>query len=348
MMKCGKTAFTIIELMVVIMIASILVGLLFPAVQSAREVARGLACINNLRQIGIASHQYNDLFGSLPPGRIQLYDQRQSIRNDNCGNAYIDKSCLTHFLPFIELKNLYNAINHDLGIFSIQNVTVHTASLKQYQCPSDKLVTESPFLCDFGLDRIPVSSALGSKVRFARSSYCGLIGPLPVNGFRSPMNTCKVPASVQAQSLGAFRDVYSVSFQQMSKGLSETLIFTERRFRDIAEFERIIPGNSSLYGWMIAGNWGDTLISSISPINPSRLLSLGAGCRMFAMSASSEHPGGVNALFADGSVRFINQNIESWQVDTVSGWPSDANQLPDSTWENLPEMKIWQKITLIK
>ena len=69
---------------------------------------------------------------------------------------------------------------------------------------------------------------------------------------------------------------------------------------------------------------------------------------MFAMSASSEHPGGVNALFADGSVRFINQNIESWQVDTVSGWPSDANQLPDSTWENLPEMKIWQKITLIK
>ena len=103
MMKCGKTAFTIIELMVVIMIASILVGLLFPAVQSAREVARGLACINNLRQIAIASHQYNDLFGILPPGRIQLYDQRQSILNDNCRNSYIDKSCLTHFLPFIDV-----------------------------------------------------------------------------------------------------------------------------------------------------------------------------------------------------------------------------------------------------
>lgn len=122
--------------------------------------------------------------------------------------------------------------------------------------------------------------------------------------------------------------------------MSETLVVSERRFRDVEMFKQITPGEVSYYGWMVSGNWGDTLASSMMPMNPTRSVSLGAGFRSFAMSVSNEHPNGVQCLFGDDSVRFLTEQIESWNVDVESGWPAGSIQLFDTTWTKLPAMKL--------
>jgi prepilin-type N-terminal cleavage/methylation domain-containing protein/prepilin-type processing-associated H-X9-DG protein len=340
-------AFTLIEMIVVILVITIMVAMLLPAIQSAREASRRSACFNNLRQIGIATNQYHDLFGVIPPGRIQSYDQRLIARNEDCSNNFIDKSCLIHLLQFIDQQSIYSSINHNLSIFSIQNQTVHIVSVNQYQCPSDPGAFRASELNEMAIDRLPIFSGLLHNVKFSRSSYCGLIGPLPVSEFRSPLNSCKPSVELKMQILGPFRDSSSVSFSHLKRGLSNTLIFSERRFGEVDTLEKYISGQTGFFGWMISGNWGDTLSTSIMPINPADKVSFGAGNKMFAMSVSSEHPGGVGGLFADGSVRFLKSTIQSWHVDTVTGWPIGANQLQDGSWSNLPEMQLWQKITTI-
>lgn len=348
MFKSGREGFTLIEMLVVVMLIALLVGLLLSAVQSSRETARRIQCGNNLRQIGISIHQYHDLHGVLPLGRMQLYDPRFPVSQAPCNNLAIDKSCLIQLLPGLEQGRLFSAINHDLSIFSMQNLTVQRVSVSQFQCPSDAGSAELPLLSEFAMDRLSGFVEPGFDTRFSRSSYVAMIGPLPVNAFPSNRNHCKPSALVQSQSLGPFRDGQSIRFQEMARGLSETLVVSERRFRDVEMFEKITPGEASYYGWMVSGNWGDTLASSMMPMNPTRSVSLGAGCRTFAMSVSSEHPNGVQCLFGDGSVRFLSEQIESWNVDPESGWPVGATQLFDTTWTKLPEMKLWQKLSSVR
>lgn len=348
MVNSRRSGFTIIELLVVILITAILVGLLLPAVQSARESARRIQCSSQLRQIGIALHGYHDLYGCLPPGRMQLYDPRYAASFDPCNSLTIDKSCLTHLLPGLEQTNLYSAINHDLSIFSMQNLTVQRSTVAQFQCPSDSRSSDLPRLSEYSMDRLQGFVEQGQDVRYSRTSYLAMIGPTPVLGFKSYRNGCRVPALINQQSAGPFRDGYSLRFPQLLKGLSETLVFSERRFRDIEQFEKVTPGHYTLYGWMVSGNWGDTLASSMMPINGSRHVSLGAGSLWFAMSVSSEHSQGVQGLFADGSVRFITQDIDSWAVDSDSGWPVGSDQNQDTSWKNLPEMKLWQKLSSVR
>ena len=97
-----RQGFTLIELLVVIAIIAVLIALLLPAVQAAREAARRAQCINNLKQVGIAMHNYHDVAGSLPPG----------------GMAIVDGTWQLFILPYLELNTLYNAYNQD-GTYEI-------------------------------------------------------------------------------------------------------------------------------------------------------------------------------------------------------------------------------------
>ena len=127
--------FTLIELLVVIAIISVLIALLLPAVQGAREAARRLQCANNLKQIGIGLHNYLGIFDTFPPGRVRL-------RADFEGRCF---STLTQILPQLEQNVTFNSINfylnaddeNDVDLGGAPNATVRYSVVSAFLCPSD-------------------------------------------------------------------------------------------------------------------------------------------------------------------------------------------------------------------
>lgn len=119
--------FTLIELLVVIAIISLLIGLLLPAVQAAREASRGISCLNNLHQIGIGMHGYHEAHQSFPPGGIELIAMKPG------GRQY---SWCAFLLPFVEQQNLYDTIDFDKPYYVGKNIDAAQARLEIFVCPS--------------------------------------------------------------------------------------------------------------------------------------------------------------------------------------------------------------------
>jgi prepilin-type N-terminal cleavage/methylation domain-containing protein len=126
-MRGGRRGFTLIELLVVIAIIAILIALLLPAVQQAREAARRTQCKNNLKQIGIALHNYHDVARSLPPGRVR-------VPVDGQGRCY---SAYAFLLPHLEAQNLYRMIDFDLNPEDPANAAAMDQTISYFLCPSD-------------------------------------------------------------------------------------------------------------------------------------------------------------------------------------------------------------------
>ena len=126
--------FTLIELLVVISIIGVLISLLLPAVQSAREAARRAQCVNNLKQIGIALFNYENSVGAFPPGYIDYQNNPNNTPDLDMGAGW---GWAAMSLPFLEQQPLYNAINFNLAITSPSNSTAVVTSLTVFQCPSD-------------------------------------------------------------------------------------------------------------------------------------------------------------------------------------------------------------------
>src|SRR5262245_17125416 len=150
--------FTLIELLVVIAIIAVLIALLLPAVQAAREAARRSQCVNNLKQMGIALHNYHDALGSFPPGHL--------------GTGWNDWGPLVMLLPYVEQGTLYNTINfantgNSANPIVGPNVTSFITTINAYQCPSDT-------------DRLTGTILFnGSQTLFGHSNYCGNSGNAP-------------------------------------------------------------------------------------------------------------------------------------------------------------------------
>ena len=144
-MNRRRSGFTLIELLVVIAIIAVLIGLLLPAVQAAREAARRAQCVNNLKQIGIALHNYHDSALSFPPGRMQPYiGVGPTGKGGQCWRGGL--AVHMFILPFLEQTNLSNAFNfsHEPGQARRrrpptceQNVTVAITQMAAFLCPSD-------------------------------------------------------------------------------------------------------------------------------------------------------------------------------------------------------------------
>ena len=344
-MKCRRPdrwtlAFTLIETLVAISIISLLISLLLPAVQSAREAARRIKCSYNLKQLGLALHAYHDAFGSLPPGRMKSYDPRYSGTRPPCTSLIVDKSLEVFALGFLEQTNLYNAINQSLAIVGGENSTVHSIAISTFSCPSDTMSGWPRDLNPGALTRYGVPD----PARMVFGSYAGMIGSLPVLAQPSPSTHCVVPASLTSQCNGIFNDLSPICLASATDGLSHTIFMAEKATTTLQELNALNPQYAALHGWYITGNWGDTLVTSLYPPNACDRLA-GALMTSWTNSASSMHPGGLNVLMGDGSVRFIKDTIQTWPSDPLTGNPAGSSQNVHGAWLNLPPPGVWQSLT---
>ena len=333
--------FTLIEIMVTLSIIALLIALLLPAVQSAREAARRAQCSNQLRQLGLAIHSYHDSFGSLPPGRFLSYDPRFSGANPPCTSPAVDKSFLLYILPGIEQSSVYNAINQNLTIFGLENTTIHRVSIASLHCPSDPA---SESLVNLPVGALsPYAPDPPGGWSMALTSYSGCYGSFRVDAIPRTSNNCQIPGSIRVQVDGVINDLSPIGLSGVVDGTSHTLFVAEKSLTDLARLEIVNPSIARLHGWYVSGNWGDTLLTTFYPPNPYR--SVGAlATTALLNAASSRHPGGLNALMGDGSVRFIKETIDTWPFDRATGQPSGAVEAPVGNWTNLPKPGVWQAL----
>jgi prepilin-type N-terminal cleavage/methylation domain-containing protein/prepilin-type processing-associated H-X9-DG protein len=314
--------FTLIELLVVIFIIALLVALLLPAVQAAREAARRAQCVNNLKQLGIAVHNYHDTYNTIVPGRIWPYIPQPPFTSPPTplnGNGYQDTPWLPLLLPFIEQQPLSNSFNYSLGSYGPGNLGFFTNStatatrLSVLQCPSDG--SSSPFL-------FPESFLGGtlSGPAQARGNYAANWG----NNMYGQLTGIRVDNQGN-YLLSPFGHAPDITFATVSDGLSQTVFLAEILQGDPGDVRGLVwsslvgasnyvsglPPNATKHLWL--GDGGDALPSSLCVDDPGRKLPCfgdpgNAAFRDYAGSRS-QHPGGVNALLGDGSVRFVKDTI---------------------------------------
>ena len=273
------SGFTLVELLVVIAIIGVLIALLLPAVQQAREAARRMQCSNNLKQISLGMHNYHDTFGTLPPGAL----------NDN----NLGWHCF--LLPFIEQSALHDQFNFAAGAWNAgtnnegPNKNIHGLNLiGMYVCPS------SP-----RLETTHGSSTLGDGRKTNTTHYYGVMGPYGSN----PESTATYGHEPNPSGHGGFcQDGMfllnkSVKFRDVTDGLSNTYATGE-----------IGAANGSYASWVRGVN-GNGMAASKN-IRFGVGLQNESGGNFNNISFSSEHPGGVMFAMGDASVRFVSETID--------------------------------------
>jgi prepilin-type N-terminal cleavage/methylation domain-containing protein/prepilin-type processing-associated H-X9-DG protein len=275
----NRFGFTLIELLVALAIIGIVVALLLPAVQSAREAARRIQCTNNLKQLGLAVAGYESTSGCLPPG---------SLPRMSSAGLYEDFSVFVRLLPLLEQQTTYNATNFNLTSYDAPNRTLAGTGIATFWCPSD-----------YGIATPQQDWAAGGQVW--GTSYSAVAGPWEWDEFFLVPGTLDQLLPGEAQriaQLGLIYPLSSVHLAAVTDGLSNTLMFTETDF-------------TSWYTWWTAGDGYDTLVGTTSPPNANMPILPG----WQPLGAVSLHPGGVNCTFGDGSVKFIKNSIDSWPFD---------------------------------
>ena len=277
-----RVGFTLIELLVVIAIIAVLIGLLLPAVQKAREAASRASCLNNLKQIGLGLHNYHAAYGHFPAGYTSA---AASVNGDGLGPGW---GWATHLLPFMEQDPLFRSIYLSKDIADPANAAARTTSLKSYLCPSDFPRTPT-------FDAVAEGGTVICPVAF--SNYAG------VGGLYEVTDNPDVNTGVLLRN-----SRYRVT--DILDGASNTLMVTERH-----------SGQSPMTTWTgaVTGAVNPPLVPGYEEEGPPTLVLINLGEAAdrrtpnnplgHVEDASSRHVGGVNALFGDGSVRFVPNAI---------------------------------------
>ncbi|WP_245764658.1 DUF1559 domain-containing protein [Planctomicrobium piriforme] len=325
----NRTAFTLIELLVVIAIIAVLIALLLPAVQQAREAARRSQCKNNLKQFGLALHNYHDTFQRLPIGYIDTATTTNAATQDG------GWSWASQILPQLEQTALYNKFDfryHPHGkktAIELANSAAGETVLTVFSCPSDIKDPTRP--SGNNNPGNPPGTGNGNVPAVATSSYVAVLGPYQAEacdqtlpGFQSPRVT------------GPFGVNVAKAFRNMTDGLSNTIV--------VGETNASLTLNNLLYGSVANGGGADcenvaqyqpgpfhhlrvTYLNPNPPLDPTATIK-------FWRAFSSMHTGGAQFLLGDGSVRFISDTIDN----TSTGF---------NTPEKFDKMGTYQRLSAI-
>ncbi|MFH1301605.1 MAG: DUF1559 domain-containing protein [Planctomycetota bacterium] len=272
--------FTLIELLVVIAIIAILIALLLPAVQQAREAARRSSCKNNLKQLGLALHNYHEAHSRFPPGMIYRQPKRTPF-------------CLFLF-PYIDQANLYNLYDHNSSWPTTALKPVRTAPIPTWQCPSDR---EAVILDTAALWGDPGASIKGNYgVNWGRNTWIS-------QGKASPFN-----------------NFFGAKFRDLTDGTSNTLAMMEmlKPVSTAKEYRAWIWNDEpDAYPLMtrVGPNSSSPDLTVLCINEPGRLPCSGGNGTSSSVASRSMHVGGVHVLMCDGAVRFVSENIDlgTWQ-----------------------------------
>ena len=344
-MSCVKRrrAFTLIELLVVIAIIAVLIALLLPAVQQAREAARLTQCKNNLKQLGLALHNYADVFGAFPPGRIVHISATDDLTQSANGNSTTgDGDCFSAFaqlLPQLDQAPLYNQVNFNSGPDTAPNNGPSTVQIPMFQCPSDS-----------GIPALAQGTGFVGVTNYVMNT--GTMFPVSVNNpFSQPVT-------------GIFYENSNVRIGDISDGTSQTICLSEQILSKTNDptvsgttwtgitpstgFALTTGNNNTNNGPELLNYPGDCVAGNVIQLTRGNRLLYGApghtmynhirgpndtgiDCRgglphsprnfywwsrlSHNVASHSRHVGGVNSLFCDGHVQFMSNVIDlpTWQ-----------------------------------
>lgn len=333
MRSANRSGFTLVELLVVIAIIGILVALLLPAIQAAREAARRTQCTNNLKQLAVGVHNYADAYKRFPSGFIS------SIPALPAPASAAEQSVWTwgaFLLPYIEQANLHETLRvGNLTLSQNLSTPVGLAALQTpvatFVCPSDT----GPALNDFGGKYASISADFTSyekrvtsngtdRIEIAKSNYVG------VASVGDSMTPPSGDFAAYGSPVGVFFWNSSVSFRDITDGTANTGMLGERCYK----FQNLLMGAGTVFGCSPVATGYSSRTRAIN--NALGIAYWGINQTISSPTHqnrgfSSLHPGGVQFALCDGSVRFLSDAID-FRGNSIGGMTS-ANQGVDSTFE---------------
>lgn len=321
-----RRGFTLLELLVVITAIGLLIALLLPAIQAAREAARRAQCVNNLKQLGLAAMNYESANSVLPSGMLRAVADEAPVLTYGL-------STFVRILPFLDAGPLYNSANFSRQAVTRANGTVASTGLPGLMCPSDAYVSERD-----AAD--PVYGAPpGTGIIQRHTSYGGCQGAWGMEPIAESPNSAAQVANMN----GTIFPCSSVRLADISDGTGTTILFAESAYGRIPNGPR-----AGARRWNV-GFTSDSMVSAYYPLNAAvkGVPFIDDISVRWASAVGSFHPGGATVGFCDGSVRFLKDSIQSVPFDPVTGQvPAFLLNPASGTYSIAPgtHLGVWQKL----